>query len=332
MNHLKRQSLRQLGALGLTLAAWPHTQANGPSRVLVPFQPGGISSILARTLATELNKIDQKTWTLEHAPGYSNMTAVKTLLQAADQGQWDVMITGPTVLTLGNSMNPFMSVRADQDLKVLLGLIQGPMILVSHVTSGLDTWQKVQHSQRRLRIGVSGLGSPAHFVAAHIDQSVMPLGDAYNTEGDLPSMVLMAKGELDLAVISIGSCLPPLNKDYNALLTSGAQAITWRDNIVIPTMASAGQTPEARQFQFNNWLSVCVSAKMPPPMQWEITDLLRKIKAAGGLDTTAKATFHQVMNTAPDELMQQIIQSRALLEEYILSAELSNTLGLELTQ
>jgi hypothetical protein len=38
------------------------------------------------------------------------------------------------------------------------------------------------------------------------------------------------------------------------------------------------------------------------------------------------------MNTAPDELMQQIIQSRALLEEYILSAELSNTLGLELTQ
>lgn len=332
MNHLKRQSLRQLGALGLTLAAWPHSHANGPSRVLVPFQPGGISSILARTLATELNKIDQKTWTLEHAPGYSNMTAVKTLLQAADQGQWDVMITGPTVLTLGNSMNPFMSVKTDQDLKVLLGLIQGPMILVSHVTSGLDTWQKVQHSQRRLRIGVSGLGSPAHFVAAHIDKSVMPLGDAYNTEGDLPSMVLMAKGELDLAVISIGSCLPPLNKDYNALLTSGAQPIAWRDNITIPTMASAGQTPEARQFQFNNWLSVCVSAKMPRPMQQAITESIQHIKNAGGLAAVANTTHHQVMQSDPSALLQQIHQSRALLEQYILRAELSNTLGLELTQ
>lgn len=318
--------------MGLMLGAASLAKANGPSRVLVPFQPGGISSLLANTLATELNRLNQHTWTPEHIPGYSNMTAVRALLEAADQGQWDVLIAGPTVFTIGDSMNPFMSVKADRDLKVLLGLVEGPMILISHVNSGLDDWRKIENSQRRLRIGVSGLGSPAHFVAAHMDRSVLPMGDAYNTDGDLPSMQSLAKGELDLAVISIGSFLPPHNQDFNALLTSGAQPIAWRNNTTIPTMASAGQTPQAQAFQFNNWLSMCVSAQMPPAMQQAITEPIQHIKNAGGLAAVANTTHHQVMQSDPSALLQQIHQSRALLEQYILRAELSNTLGLELTQ
>ncbi len=326
----KRQTLRHLGAFGWMLAAWPQARAQSQTRVLVPFQPGGISSLLANTLVSELNQLKQQTWTMQHVPGYSNMSAVRSLLEAGHQGQWDLMIAGPTVLTIGDSMNPFMSVKADSALKVLLGLIQGPMILISHRNSDLDHWQKIKRSKRRLRIGVSGLGSPAHFVAAHMDKSVFAMGDAYNTDGDLPSMQNLAKGALDLAVISTGSLLPPLDQHYRVLLTSGAEPIEWHQRNTVPTMASVADTPEAQAFHFYNWLSVCASAQMPLHMQQGITEAIRGIKATGAFAAVASATHHQVMHAAPSELQQQIQQSRDMLEQYILRADLSNTLGMAL--
>jgi tripartite-type tricarboxylate transporter receptor subunit TctC len=259
------------------------------------------------------------------------MSAVRSLLEAGQQGQWDVMIAGPTVLTIGDSMNPFMSVNTDSALKVLIGLIQGPMVLISHRNSDLDNWQKIKRSKRRLRIGVSGLGSPAHFVAAHLDKTVFAMGDAYNTDGDLPSMENLAKGELDLAVISIGSLLPPLAQHYRVLLTSGAEPIEWNKNNTVPTMASVADTPEAQAFHFYNWLSVCASADMPLHMQQGITEAIRSIKTAGAFAAVTSASRHQVMHTTPSDLQQQILQSRDLLEQYILRADLSNTLGMALT-
>jgi tripartite-type tricarboxylate transporter receptor subunit TctC len=285
---------------------------------------------LANTLASELNQIKQQSWTTQHVPGYSNMKAVRELLQAALQGQWDLMIAGPTVLTIGDSMNPFMSVKADSDLKVLLGLIQGPMILISHTKSDLDHWEKIKYSQRRLRIGVSGLGSPAHFVAAHMDKLVFPMGDAYNTDGDLTSMQKMATGELDLAVISIGSLSPQLHKHFRVLLTSGAEPIKWQKRVVVPTMASVAGTHEARAFYFHNWLSVCASAKMPLQLQQAITKSLSDIRAAGAFSAMASASHHQVMHSNPSDMQKQIDQSRVVLEKYILRTELSNSLGLEI--
>jgi tripartite-type tricarboxylate transporter receptor subunit TctC len=258
------------------------------------------------------------------------MQAVRELLQAALQGRWDLMIAGPTVLTIGDSMNPFMSVKPESDLKVLLGLIQGPMILISHIQSDLDHWEKIKHSQRRLRIGVSGLGSPAHFVAAHMDKLVFAMGDAYNSDGDLASMQKMATGELDLAVISIGSLLPQLDKYFRVLLTSGAEPIEWGKHNTVPTMASVADTPEAQAFQFYNWLSVCASAQMPLHMQQSIIEAIRGIKAAGAFAAVASATHHQVMLASASDLQQQIQQSRVLLEQYILRADLSNTLGMGL--
>ena len=332
MNHHKRQSLHHLSALGIMFATWPQASANTPSRVIVPFNRGGISSHVADALGKELTKLGKHNWVTDHIPGYSNMSAVHSMIKAGDKGQWDIMIAGPTLLTTGNSMSPFTSINVDRDIRALTGLIQGPMILISHVKSDLNHWRTIELSKRRLRVGVSGLGSASHFVAAHMDHSGLPLGDAYNTEGDQRSMQRLAKGELDLAVISIGSCLPPVNKDYNALLTSGSQPMAWRDNITIPTMASAGQTPEARAFHFYSWLAVCVSAKMPPAMQQAITESIQHIKNAGGLTAVANTTYHQVMHSAPSALLQQIHQSRALLEQYILSAKLANTLGLELTR
>ena len=154
----KRQTLLQLCSFGVTLAAGPLARSQSKTRVLVPFQFGGISSVLANTLASGLNQGQSQTWITQHFPGYSNMSAVRELLNAAQQGQWDVMIAGPTVLTIGDTMNPFMSVKVDSDLKVLLGLIQGPMVLISHTKSELDHWEKIKQSKRRLRIGVSGQG------------------------------------------------------------------------------------------------------------------------------------------------------------------------------
>lgn len=325
----KRQTLLQLSSFGLSLAAGPLAMSQGHSRVLVPFQPGGISSLLANTLATELNQLRQQTWTTQHVPGYSNMRAVRELLQAALQGRWDLMIAGPTVLTIGDSLNPFMSVKPDSELKVLLGLIQGPMILISHTQSDLDHWEKIKNSQRRLRIGVSGLGSPAHFVAAHMDKLVFAMGDAYNSDGDLASMQKMATGELDLAVISIGSLLPQLDKYFRVLLTSGAEPIQWEKRPLVPTMASVAQTPEARAFYFYNWLSVCASAKMPLQLQQGITKSLSDIRAAEAFAAMASARHHQVMHTNPSDMQKQIDQSRVLLEKYILRTGLSKSLGLE---
>ncbi len=43
------------------------------------------------------------------------------------------------------------------------------------------------------------------------------------------------------------------------------------------------------------------------------------------------ASHHQVMHATPSDLQQQILQSRVLLEQHILRADLSNTLGMALT-
>lgn len=332
MDAYRRHLLFQSAALGLISALPSQAQAPRHSRILVPFAPDGISSHLALALSKALGPLRGEVWTTEHIPGHSNMDAARDLLKAAAQAHWDLMIAGPTIFTVGESLNPFMSIKPERDLKVLTGLLMGPMVVISHVDSGLNHWEKIKQGKRRLRVGVSGLGSPAHYVAAHLDKVVLSsgLGDGYNTEGDAPSMQRLARGELDLAVVSIGSCLPPQDEKYHALLTSGAQPLVWKNKQSIPTIASIGPTSESQTFQFDNWLSACVSARMPLPLQQELIRDIESIKRKDGLRTIAQTTRHETMFLDPLQLLEDIVKSKNFLDEYILRADLTNSLGLEL--
>ncbi|MEY3381828.1 MAG: hypothetical protein RL468_2426, partial [Pseudomonadota bacterium] len=82
----RRDSLKRLGAAGLGVlgasAGAQDTWPNKPIRWIVPFAPGGTSSIVARTVAAELTKQMGVSFVIDNKGGGGGVPAMQELLRA----------------------------------------------------------------------------------------------------------------------------------------------------------------------------------------------------------------------------------------------------------
>src|SRR3954447_13768900 len=100
--------------LMLTLAASGATQraaaqsADYPSRpvtFIVPFAPGGVTSLFARILGQKLEQRLGKPFVVENRPGGGGVTAATAVARAAADG-YTIMMASSTVLAINVTVRP----------------------------------------------------------------------------------------------------------------------------------------------------------------------------------------------------------------------------------
>src|SRR5262245_8668216 len=118
-------------AMLLALALWPASvdraaaQASDyparPVTFIVPFAPGGVTSLFARLLGQKLEQRLGKPFVVDNRPGGGGVTAAAAVAQAAPDG-YTIMMASSTILAI--------NVTVRKDLTPIALLARVPFVLV----------------------------------------------------------------------------------------------------------------------------------------------------------------------------------------------------------
>ncbi|MCX7310239.1 MAG: tripartite tricarboxylate transporter substrate binding protein [Alphaproteobacteria bacterium] len=109
-------------------------------RILVPYPPGGLVDLAARTVAGEVQKRWKQTVVIENRPGASGALAVRAAADAEADGHTWLMTTN-TEITVNPSLLQNISYDLDRDFNVITMLVDSPLAVVTSLHSPFDNVQ-----------------------------------------------------------------------------------------------------------------------------------------------------------------------------------------------
>jgi tripartite-type tricarboxylate transporter receptor subunit TctC len=122
-----------LMAVALGAAEYP----TKPIRILVPYPPGGLVDLAARTVAGEVQKRWKQTVVIENRPGASGALAVRAAADAEADGHTWLMTTN-TEITVNPSLLQNISYNLDRDFNVITMVVDSPLAVVTSLQSPFD--------------------------------------------------------------------------------------------------------------------------------------------------------------------------------------------------
>src|SRR5712691_6682062 len=172
-----------IAGLCWAVAAQAQTYPSKPIRLVVPFAPGGSSTIVARAFSTEMSKGLGQQFVVENKPGAGGNIAMEELARSDPDGY--TLIIGH-VGTL--AMNPYMFDQlpydANKDFRPISLFAKVPTIFVVHASvpaKNLGEFVALAKKEPgKLYFGTAGNGSAGHLaieylkLVTHIDIQHVP--------------------------------------------------------------------------------------------------------------------------------------------------------------
>ena len=168
-------------AATLTLATAAQAQAqagypNRPIRLIVPFPPGGITDIHARTFAERIAQRLGQPVVVENRPGAGGRIGTEQIARAAPDGYTLGIVNGATLSFLP-ALVPNLNYRTMEDFHfVAKTVVSCPMVVINPSLPVNSLREFVTYA--RGRPGQLNLGTPGNGNFAHIQgEQLMKLGD-----------------------------------------------------------------------------------------------------------------------------------------------------------
>jgi len=275
--HKSAKRLLALAALSLAATAasaqsWP-TQ---PVRWIVPYPAGGGTDVVARTVASGLEKTLGQTIVVENRPGASTIIGATAVAQAEPNGYVVGTADSGTL-----AFNPSLYAKLSYDpakFTYIGGIAKFPLLLAVNVNSPYKTVQDVLEAAKKepgkLTSASAGSGSPHHLALELFKQrtGVNVLHVPY--KGAAPAIQDLLGGQVDMMFIDLGSGLPNVKAGKLRVL---AAATPERLSILpdVPTMAEQGVS----DFTAYAWQGLVGPAGLP-------ADVVKKLSTQ--LDATLK--------------------------------------------
>ena len=291
--------LSALAALPAQAQSYP----TRPSRLLVPFAPGGGADALARIITPKLHEALGQPWVVDNRGGAAGNLAAETVARAAPDG-YTVFLGFGTVLTVNPALYK-LTFSMERDLQPVTLLATAQYILVLHPSVPASTLKEfiavAKQKPGSLNYASAGVGSPLHLAAelfkkrAGIDMVHL----AYKGGG--PAAAAVLGGEAQVLFGSVASSMPQVRAGrLKALATTGLK----RSKVApdLPTIAESGFPG----FDVSSWYALLVPARTPVA----IIDRMRNaaLKAVA-LPDVQEATSRQgldIETSTPQELAERI--------------------------
>jgi tripartite-type tricarboxylate transporter receptor subunit TctC len=256
--------LRYLAAcfiLVFSAGSQAQTYPNKPIRLVVPFAPGGSSSIVARTFAIEMEKGLGQSIVVENQGGGGGNIAMQQVARADPDGY--TMIIGH----VGSlAMNPFMYDKlpydVDKDFAPVSLLAIVPAIFVVHESVPAKNLKEfidlVKKQPGKLNYGSAGNGSAGHLAMEYLKQATGMEIQHVPYKGTGPNVVDLVAGRTQAA--SAGT--PPLMPHVKA---GKLRVIAVGTSKRLPTLPDVGTVAEQGYpgFETSQWYGLNVPAKTP---------------------------------------------------------------------
>jgi tripartite-type tricarboxylate transporter receptor subunit TctC len=150
--------------------AWPDRQV----RVVVPYGPGGLGDVLARSIGRKMSESLGQVVVIENRPGAAGMLGATAVAKAPADG-YTVLLGYTSEMTVAPQMikAPAYDTTRDFEPVALAGV--SPLLLVAHPSvpggSLADFVAAARAAPDKFSYASAGNGSPAHFAGEQLKQS-----------------------------------------------------------------------------------------------------------------------------------------------------------------
>ncbi len=221
------------------LAAVCHAQPR-PTRVLVPFAPGGASDVYSRMATSNITELTGKTFVVENRTGAGGRIAWEAAAKAPADGSTIVLIdaTYPMLPGLFDKLGWDVS----SDLVPVALIAQTPFVVVASPQSKLTTLRALLTEARanpgKLNFGTAGVGSVTHIVAALFLHSARIEMTHIPYKGMSDASAALQGGQVDLMIAASPTALGAIRSGKAAPLAVSSAA----RSPALPEVPTAGES------------------------------------------------------------------------------------------
>jgi tripartite-type tricarboxylate transporter receptor subunit TctC len=273
------RALPRVLALALALSAVETAAAQDyPSRpvsFIVPFAPGGVTSLFARVLGAKLEQRLGKPFVVENRPGAGGVTAAAAVAHAPPDG-YTIMMASSTVLAVNVTMRKQLPYDPRKDLTPIALLARVPFVLVVNpslpIKSVADLVKLAREKPGQIAFGTPGPGT-FHHLNAEMFKSIFGLDLVHVPyKGSAPALNDLIGGHIQMMFCDV----PPAM----SLIQSGqirALGVTTKERVPavadIPPLAEVG----VPGYDTASWHTVTTTGNVPKPIVDKLSGEIREI-------------------------------------------------------
>ncbi|XJC73177.1 Bug family tripartite tricarboxylate transporter substrate binding protein [Delftia tsuruhatensis] len=259
--------------LALPLA---HAQAQSypdrPTKLVVPFAPGGATDILGRLLATSLGERLGQPVVVENRPGAGTVVAGALVAKAPPDG-YTLLLGASTTLTLNPVIRnplPYDPLRSFTPLGLVADM---GLVLVAHNETPARTLPELvalaKADPDKLSYGSFGTGSSVHFGGEMLKTATGMRMVHVPFNGSSPSLTALMGGQVQVAVDTVVATTPLIKAGkIRPIAALGPQRLPLLPQV--PTVAESGYPG----FAMDTWFAFLAPAGLPAPIQKKLEKAL----------------------------------------------------------
>jgi tripartite-type tricarboxylate transporter receptor subunit TctC len=234
--------------------------------MVVPFAPGGLTDILSRACAEQLQARIGQPVVVENRPGAGGNLAAETVARAAPDGT-TLLVATQGIIAINKAMFSRLSYDPEADFTPIAMLAQQPNLLVvspralPDVTDVAGLIAKARATPGGMPYGSNGVGSFTHLsmeifrAAAGITMTHVPY------RGSAPLLTDMIAGTVPVAFDGLGTSAPQVRAGaLRAIAVSGGRRFR-----AMPEVPSVAETLPG--FDASPWYGVFAQSALPEAMQ-----------------------------------------------------------------
>ncbi|OOG40958.1 tripartite tricarboxylate transporter substrate binding protein [Polaromonas sp. A23] len=261
---MKRRDI-VLASAGATLGALP-AWAQTPSfpkpgstiKYVVPFPPGGLTDVMARTVAQKLTEAWKTSVIVENKAGGNAQIGAEQVAKSAPDGSSLLAITLTHAANV--SLFPNAPYSLTKDLRPVALLAGSPMLVVVPTGSPVKDFKDLMAiaKSKQLNAGSSGNGTPPHLTMALFNDLNKTQMTHIPYKGGAPSMTDLIGGQLDVIFSNFPESIAHVKGGkLRALAICGLS----RHPMVpdVPTAMESGMPG----LYVENWTAAMIQAKTP---------------------------------------------------------------------
>jgi tripartite-type tricarboxylate transporter receptor subunit TctC len=235
-----------------------------PVTFIVPFAPGGVTSLFARVLGNKLEQRLGRPFVVENRPGGGGITAATAVARAAPDG-YTIMMASSTVLATNVTIRKQLPYDSRKDLTPIALLARVPFVLVVDpalpITSVADLVKLAKAKPGQIAFGTPGPGT-FHHLNAEMFKSIFGLDLVHVPyKGSAPALNDLVGGHIQMMFSDVPPAL--------SLIESGqirALGVTTKERVPavndVPPLAEVG----IPGFDTASWHTVTTTAGVPQPI------------------------------------------------------------------
>ena len=213
---MRATSLSLIAALASVLSLAPElavaqTYPSRPIRLVVPFDPGGPTDILARGVGARMGEGLGATVAVENRSGASTIIGAEIVAKSAPDG-YTLFLTTGTAVSINQHMFKKLPYSPDKDFTAVGYLGANPYGMFANPSVPASTFKDLlaytKVNPGKLNVGMAGAGTPTHFAWQMLELASGARFTAVQYKGNNPALIDVLSGRIELMLSSPVLMLP----------------------------------------------------------------------------------------------------------------------------